>query len=148
MSEPVGLCSAPSSGSSPTACNEHCEPVANGVITAGDSALALQDDSANGTDEMEEDAKVLMKADPSKQESLQSEVVPDPMEGEQTWPTEEELAEAEGEQQQHFRTFSVSHRLEILSHQDGCEETCWWGSQGFHSWCHHLSTMLHALPPS
>lgn len=32
------------------------------------------------------------KADPTEQESLQSEVVPDPMEGEQTWPTEEELA--------------------------------------------------------
>lgn len=68
-----------------------------GVFTAGNSALALQDDSLNGTDEMEEDVKVLMKADPNKQESLQSEVVPDPMEGEQTWPTEEELQEAEGE---------------------------------------------------
>lgn len=31
------------------------------------------------------------KANPAEQESLQSEVVPDPMEGEQTWPTEEEL---------------------------------------------------------
>ncbi|KFV98825.1 Pre-rRNA-processing protein TSR1, partial [Eurypyga helias] len=57
--------------------------------------MEVQDDSLNGTDEMEEDVKVLMKADPSKQESLQSEVVPDPMEGEQTWPTEEELLEAE-----------------------------------------------------
>ena len=44
---------------------------------------------------MEEDVKILMKADASKQESLQSEVVPDPMEGEQTWPTEEELQEAQ-----------------------------------------------------
>ncbi|XP_009993427.1 PREDICTED: pre-rRNA-processing protein TSR1 homolog, partial [Chaetura pelagica] len=57
--------------------------------------MEVQDDSVNGTDEMEEDVKVLMKADPKKQESLQSEVVPDPMEGEQTWPTEEELREAE-----------------------------------------------------
>ncbi|NWI57507.1 TSR1 protein, partial [Calyptomena viridis] len=57
--------------------------------------MEVQDDSVNGADEMEEDVKVLMKADPSKQESLQSEVVPDPMEGEQTWPTEEELQEAE-----------------------------------------------------
>ncbi|XP_009463464.1 PREDICTED: pre-rRNA-processing protein TSR1 homolog, partial [Nipponia nippon] len=57
--------------------------------------MDVQDDSVNGTDEMEEDVKVLMKADPNKQESLQSEVVPDPMEGEQTWPTEEELQEAE-----------------------------------------------------
>ena len=30
------------------------------------------------------------------QESLQSEVIPDPMEGEQTWPTDDELKEAEG----------------------------------------------------
>lgn len=41
--------------------------------------------------------KVLMTADPSKQESLQVEVEPDPMDGEQTWPTEEELKEADGE---------------------------------------------------
>lgn len=45
---------------------------------------------------MEEDLKVLMKADPDKQESLLTEVIPDPMEGEQTWPTEEELSEAQG----------------------------------------------------
>ncbi|NWZ82026.1 TSR1 protein, partial [Poecile atricapillus] len=57
--------------------------------------MEVQDGSGNGAEEMEEDVKVLMKADPSKQESLQSEVVPDPMEGEQTWPTEEELQEAE-----------------------------------------------------
>ncbi|XP_062448347.1 pre-rRNA-processing protein TSR1 homolog isoform X2 [Rhea pennata] len=57
--------------------------------------MDIQDDSVNGADEMEEDVKVLMKADASKQESLESEVVPDPMEGEQTWPTEEELQEAE-----------------------------------------------------
>lgn len=30
------------------------------------------------------------------QESLVSEVIPDPMEGEQTWPSEEELQEVEG----------------------------------------------------
>uniref|UniRef100_H9G4B5 AARP2CN domain-containing protein n=1 Tax=Anolis carolinensis TaxID=28377 RepID=H9G4B5_ANOCA len=42
--------------------------------------------------------EVLSKADPSKQEPLQAEAVPDPpMEGEQTWPTEEELKEAQGQ---------------------------------------------------
>lgn len=46
---------------------------------------------------MEEDLKVLMKADPDQQETLQTEVFPDPMEGEQTWPTEEELDEANGQ---------------------------------------------------
>lgn len=40
--------------------------------------------------------KVLEKASPSLQTSLQSENIPDDMDGEQTWPTEEELEEAEG----------------------------------------------------
>ena len=44
---------------------------------------------------MAEAEKVLATADPARQTSLESEVVPDPMEGEQTWPTEEELEEAE-----------------------------------------------------
>lgn len=37
---------------------------------------------------------VLAKADPSTQVSLESENIPDAMDGEQTWPTEEELMEA------------------------------------------------------
>ena len=40
--------------------------------------------------------RVLMKADPSHRESLQAEAEVDPMDGEQTWPTESELLEAEG----------------------------------------------------
>ena len=43
---------------------------------------------------MDEDIKILHKPDPAFQETLISEVIPDPMEGEQTWPTEEELREA------------------------------------------------------
>ncbi|KAF0030004.1 hypothetical protein F2P81_016735 [Scophthalmus maximus] len=39
--------------------------------------------------------RVLMKADPSCRESLQTEAEVDPMDGEQTWPTETELLEAE-----------------------------------------------------
>ena len=54
----------------------------------------FQEDDENET--MEEGSKLLEVVDPHSQESLQSEAVPDPMEGEQTWPTEEELAEAEG----------------------------------------------------
>ena len=45
---------------------------------------------------MEEDVKVLARANTAMQEALESEVVPDPMDGEQTWPTEEELRAAEG----------------------------------------------------
>ncbi|KAM3961637.1 tsr1 ribosome assembly factor [Aphomia sociella] len=37
---------------------------------------------------------VLQVADPAKQESLSSENIPDPMDAEQTWPTEEEIAQA------------------------------------------------------
>ena len=48
------------------------------------------------------EVRVLDVADPKKQESLQSENEPDPMDAEQTWPTEEELAQAQG-------LFSVVH---------------------------------------
>jgi len=47
------------------------------------------------TCEMDEDIKIIATADPSKQQSLISEAEVDPMEGEQTWPTEEELKEAD-----------------------------------------------------
>ncbi|KAJ9601640.1 hypothetical protein L9F63_000173, partial [Diploptera punctata] len=50
----------------------------------------------NMSDAMNEE-RVLEKADPTKQESLQRENIPDPMDAEQTWPTTEELAEAEEE---------------------------------------------------
>ncbi|XP_033832924.1 pre-rRNA-processing protein TSR1 homolog [Periophthalmus magnuspinnatus] len=43
----------------------------------------------------EETTRVLMRADLSRRESLQAEAEVDPMDGEQTWPTEAELLEAE-----------------------------------------------------
>uniref|UniRef100_A0A1A8SCU1 Pre-rRNA-processing protein TSR1 homolog n=1 Tax=Nothobranchius rachovii TaxID=451742 RepID=A0A1A8SCU1_9TELE len=52
--------------------------------------LEMQDGGEN-----EAPVRVLMKADPSCQESLQTEAEVDPMDGEQTWPTESELMEAE-----------------------------------------------------
>ncbi|XP_053502919.1 pre-rRNA-processing protein TSR1 homolog [Ictalurus furcatus] len=42
-----------------------------------------------------EEVRVLMKSDPSQRESVQTEAEVDPMDGEQTWPTESELQEAE-----------------------------------------------------
>ncbi|XP_012871910.1 PREDICTED: pre-rRNA-processing protein TSR1 homolog [Dipodomys ordii] len=60
-----------------------------------DSSMAMEICAVDAVVNMEEDLKILMKADPNKQESLQAEVIPDPMEGEQTWPTEEELNEAD-----------------------------------------------------
>jgi pre-rRNA-processing protein TSR1 len=45
---------------------------------------------------MQEDSNVLDMPDPEEQDDLVSENEPDFMENEQTWPTEEELAEAEG----------------------------------------------------
>uniref|UniRef100_A0A8C9QCH3 Pre-rRNA-processing protein TSR1 homolog n=1 Tax=Spermophilus dauricus TaxID=99837 RepID=A0A8C9QCH3_SPEDA len=59
-----------------------------------DSGMAMEVCASEVASDMEEDLKVLMKADPDRQESLQTEVILDPMEGEQTWPTEEELSEA------------------------------------------------------
>ena len=44
----------------------------------------------------EETVRVLEKCSPGEQVPLLSENAVDPMEGEQTWPTEEELQEAEG----------------------------------------------------
>uniref|UniRef100_A0A2R5LJ62 Pre-rRNA-processing protein TSR1 homolog n=1 Tax=Ornithodoros turicata TaxID=34597 RepID=A0A2R5LJ62_9ACAR len=45
-----------------------------------------------------EQEKVLERADPLRQQSLQTEIEPDAMDGEQTWPTPEELAAAEEEE--------------------------------------------------
>lgn len=42
--------------------------------------------------------RILEKADPAKQESLDAENVVDPMDAEQTWPTAEELRLADEEQ--------------------------------------------------
>lgn len=44
-----------------------------------------------------EENRVLLRAIPSQQASLQRENIPDEMEAEQTWPTEEEIAHAQAE---------------------------------------------------
>lgn len=46
----------------------------------------------------DENVKILEKFDLAKQESLDIENVPDPMDAEQTWPTQEEIEMAESEQ--------------------------------------------------
>lgn len=51
--------------------------------------------TGSNTDCKMEFVEVLGRTDPTKQQLLQSENIPDPMEGEQTWPTEAELQEAE-----------------------------------------------------
>ncbi|XP_035390370.1 pre-rRNA-processing protein TSR1 homolog [Electrophorus electricus] len=55
----------------------------------------MMDGGAGNASEAGAEVRVLMKADPSQRESLQAEAEVDPMEGEQTWPTESELQEAE-----------------------------------------------------
>uniref|UniRef100_A0A667Y6C9 Pre-rRNA-processing protein TSR1 homolog n=1 Tax=Myripristis murdjan TaxID=586833 RepID=A0A667Y6C9_9TELE len=52
-------------------------------------------DMVDGAEEEEAPVRVLMKADLSRRESLQAEAEVDPMDGEQTWPTDTELQEAE-----------------------------------------------------
>ncbi|CAH2015899.1 unnamed protein product [Acanthoscelides obtectus] len=54
--------------------------------------------SENAMDSDQIVIRLLEKCDPSKQESLDSENVPDPMDAEQTWPTSEEIEMAEKEQ--------------------------------------------------
>ena len=53
-------------------------------------------DSMESEDQNE--VKFMLRPDPTKQQSLDSENTPDPMEGEQTWPTEEELNATKEEQ--------------------------------------------------
>lgn len=48
--------------------------------------------------QLEMGTKILEKADPDKQESLDSENIPDPMDAEQTWPNEDDYEMAEKEQ--------------------------------------------------
>ncbi|XP_064632502.1 pre-rRNA-processing protein TSR1 homolog [Lineus longissimus] len=75
-------------------------------IDAPDDPYPLNDSKKKGKTAMdvemsefgESSIRVLERADRGQQESLQCEVIPDPMEGEQTWPTEEELAEADAAQ--------------------------------------------------
>lgn len=47
--------------------------------------------------EMLPEVRIVAKADPLRQTSLQTENIPDAMDAEQTWPTEEEIAEAQKE---------------------------------------------------
>lgn len=58
-----------------------------------------------------------MKADPSTQESLQAEAEVDPMEGEQTWPTESELLEAEGANSETSALSLLKHKRTIPKKQ-------------------------------
>ena len=68
-------------------------------------------DMGEGEDEKE---TVLAVADPAVQETLVTENEPDGMDAEQTWPTEEELAEAEREHKdKHKRVVKVSHPVQL-----------------------------------
>ncbi|KAK7868139.1 hypothetical protein R5R35_003016 [Gryllus longicercus] len=68
-------------------------------ITAPEDPFPLSKSGRSCDKIMEgEEEKLLERVDPNRQESLVSENIPDPMEGEQTWPTEEELKEAEEQQ--------------------------------------------------
>ncbi|XP_060902640.1 pre-rRNA-processing protein TSR1 homolog [Labrus mixtus] len=66
-------------------------------LTAARPAKPGKEGEVDMLDGVEDEApvRVLMKADPSRRESLQMEAEVDPMDGEQTWPTETELLEAE-----------------------------------------------------
>ncbi|KAJ3192464.1 hypothetical protein HK101_006525 [Irineochytrium annulatum] len=65
------------------------------VQNYGDFQVKCITDVIKTRNGMEVDATILHSPNPELQDSLVSELTPDPMEGEQTWPTEEELAEAD-----------------------------------------------------
>ncbi|KZC09196.1 PREDICTED: pre-rRNA-processing protein TSR1 homolog [Dufourea novaeangliae] len=66
-------------------------------IDAPEDPYPIETKQRKHGDAMDEEpsVRVLERADSKKQESLVSENIPDPMDAEQTWPTEEELAQAE-----------------------------------------------------
>ncbi|CAG0892533.1 unnamed protein product [Cyprideis torosa] len=70
-------------------------------IEAGDPHR-IQKERKRGSEDVEmeetEEDRVIQVADPALQDSLTSENRPDPLEAEQTWPTDEEMAEARAEQ--------------------------------------------------
>lgn len=66
------------------------------LITLVRLMYATQDRGAGDVNEGGGEVRVLMKSNPTQRESLQAEAEVDPMDGEQTWPTESELQEAEG----------------------------------------------------
>uniref|UniRef100_A0A674D5V5 Pre-rRNA-processing protein TSR1 homolog n=1 Tax=Salmo trutta TaxID=8032 RepID=A0A674D5V5_SALTR len=57
--------------------------------------------------------RVLMKADPARRESLQAEAEVDPMDGEQTWPTDTELLE---------RAVTLTYMIDLWSQCGGSDE--------------------------
>ncbi|XP_029303069.1 pre-rRNA-processing protein TSR1 homolog [Cottoperca gobio] len=67
------------------------------ILTTARTAKSGKEGDFDMLDGGEDEApvRVLMKADPSRRESLQAEAEVDPMAGEQTWPTETEILEAE-----------------------------------------------------
>ncbi|XP_045930527.1 pre-rRNA-processing protein TSR1 homolog isoform X2 [Micropterus dolomieu] len=71
------------------------DPLPLNLTTARTAKEGKEDVDMQDGGEDEAAVRVLMKADPSVRESLLAEAEVDPMDGEQTWPTESELLEAE-----------------------------------------------------
>ncbi|KAL3283543.1 hypothetical protein HHI36_006682 [Cryptolaemus montrouzieri] len=65
-------------------------------IDAPFDPYSIDKNKNNSTDKLS--IRILEKCDPNKQEPLDSENIPDPMDAEQTWPTAEEIRLAEEEQ--------------------------------------------------
>ena len=79
--------------------------------TSDSTDVTMEDDVT----ESDDDVRVLARVDASRQVSLQAEAEVDPMEGEQTWPTPDELAEADGETEPMiFLMFSFLVKLKEL----------------------------------
>lgn len=76
----------------------------------------VNDQSAMNDPACHENIKVLEVEDTLKQESLVSENIPDSMDAEQTWPTEEEIKDAQEEQKVTFYSFVFLRiRIDIIT---------------------------------
>uniref|UniRef100_A0A8C8CRQ8 Pre-rRNA-processing protein TSR1 homolog n=1 Tax=Oncorhynchus tshawytscha TaxID=74940 RepID=A0A8C8CRQ8_ONCTS len=71
--------------------------------------------------------RVLMKADPARRESLQAEAEVDPMDGEQTWPTDTELLE---------RVVTLNYMLDLWS-----QCCCWHPLYGYFELVHDAASV-------
>lgn len=74
------------------------------MIEAADDPYPLAAKNKKSQEQdMDEDQRMIQRADPMLQEALETEVEPDPMDGEQTWPTKEEIAAAQAATQKEAR---------------------------------------------
>ena len=75
----------------------------------------------NNSQNTQSETQVLAVPNPERQDSLESENTPDPFAAEQTWPTQEELQEAEGEYRECHKS-NIFRQDEAYQRRQSCQE--------------------------